>query len=491
MQNLTVGKEAGVIFRFAVPMLIGNVFQQLYNTVDSIVVGQGVGKEALAAVGASFPIIFLMVSLVMGITMGSSIMLSQYFGAGETAKLKRTMYTTYIFLFVASVLITVAGLLLSGPILRAIKTPEEVLPLARQYLAIMFAGMIFLFGYNTVSAILRGLGDSTRPLYFLIVATLLNIVLDVLFVIGFHWGVAGAAWATVIAQAVSLVISLAYTQRSKHEVLHVHLSEIRFDIGIFKTMLRIGLPTAAQQTLVSLGFIALNRIVNPFGTNVVAGYAAASRLDSFAAMPAMNLSMALSTFVGQNLGAGKPERVKRGLYATLGISSTIAVVVATVMIIFRTELIGLFTSDPEVIRIGAQYLFIVPFFYLVFTTMFIIGGVLRGAGDTLIQMFISLAGLWLVRIPASAIFSAKIGTMGLWLGIPVGWGVGLVLSSVYYATGRWKSKAIAGPRAAPRVPRTPQLEDVIADREEELPVDSALLGSAKELAVETNDEGVT
>ncbi len=471
-------------------MLIGNVFQQLYNTVDSIVVGQGVGKEALAAVGASFPIIFLMVSLVMGITMGSSIMLSQFFGAGETGRLKRTMYTTYIFLFVASIAITVAGLFLSGPILRAIKTPDDVLPLAKQYLAIMFSGMIFLFGYNTVSAILRGLGDSMRPLYFLVVATLLNIVLDIVFVIGFHWGVAGAAWATVIAQAVSLVISLVYTQRSKHDVLHLRLSEVKFDIGIFKTMLHIGLPTAAQQTLVSLGFVALNRIVNPFGTNVIAGYAAASRLDSFAAMPAMNLSMALSTFVGQNLGAGKPERVRRGLFATLGISSTIASVVGAVMIIFRAQLIGLFTSDPQVIRIGAQYLFIVPLFYLVFTAMFVVGGVLRGAGDTLVQMLISLVGLWIVRIPASAILSGRIGTMGLWLGIPIGWSVGLILSSIYYATGRWKTRVIAGPRASARVPvpRTPQLEDVLADREEELPVDPAVLGPADGLTLASIDE---
>lgn len=471
-------------------MLIGNVFQQLYNTVDSIVVGQGVGKEALAAVGASFPIIFLMVSLVMGITMGSSIMLSQFFGAGETGRLKRTMYTTYIFLFVASIAITVAGLFLSGPILRAIKTPDDVLPLAKQYLAIMFSGMIFLFGYNTVSAILRGLGDSMRPLYFLVVATLLNIVLDIVFVIGFHWGVAGAAWATVIAQAVSLVISLVYTQRSKHDVLHLRLSEVKFDIGIFKTMLHIGLPTAAQQTLVSLGFVALNRIVNPFGTNVIAGYAAASRLDSFAAMPAMNLSMALSTFVGQNLGAGKPERVRRGLFATLGISSTIASVVGAVMIIFRAQLIGLFTSDPQVIRIGAQYLFIVPLFYLVFTAMFVVGGVLRGAGDTLVQMLISLVGLWIVRIPASAILSGRIGTMGLWLGIPIGWSVGLILSSIYYATGRWKTRVIAGPRASARipVPRTPQLEDVLADREEELPVDPAVLGPADGLTLGSIDE---
>ena len=223
MRDLTKGSEARVILDFALPMLIGNIFQQLYTTVDSVVVGRGVGKEALAAVGASFPIMFLLISLVMGVTMGASIMLSQYFGARDLVRLKKTIDTSLLFLAAAALAVTLAGLLLCGPILRLVRTPPAVFPLARQYLQIMFAGMLFLFGYNTVSAILRGLGDSRNPLYFLIVATLLNIVLDVLFVIGFGWGVAGAAWATVISQGVSLLLGVLYMQRSPHEFLHVRL----------------------------------------------------------------------------------------------------------------------------------------------------------------------------------------------------------------------------------------------------------------------------
>jgi putative MATE family efflux protein len=442
MKNLTEGNEAKIILQFAVPMLIGNVFQQFYNTVDSIVVGRGVGAHALAAVGASFPIIFLMVSLLLGITMGSSIMLAQYFGAGDHDRVRRTMSTTYIFLFFSSIAISVLGVVFSEPMLRAIKTPEEILPLGTQYLQLLFAGMIFLFGYNTVSAILRGLGDSKTPLYFLIIATILNTVLDLLFVLGFGWGIAGAAWATVIAQGVAMIISFVYIQRSQHEVLHISWAALEFDVEMFRTMLKIGLPTAVQLTLVSLGFVALTRIVNPFGTLVIAGYAAAIRLDSFAAMPAMNLSMALSTFVGQNLGAGKPERVKRGYIATLAAASSISLTMTLVMVSFPDTLIRIFNSDPEVIRIGAEYLIIVSSFYLVFSGMFVTAGVLRGAGDTLVQMFITLAALWIIRIPVSALLSGYIGTKGIWWGIPAGWLVGFLFSFVYYLSGRWKRKVL-------------------------------------------------
>jgi putative MATE family efflux protein len=445
MRDLTQGSEAKVIINFAVPMLIGNVFQQLYTTVDSVIVGRGVGKEALAAVGASFPILFLMISLVMGITMGGSIVLSQYFGARDFNKLRKTIHTTLISLAIAALIVTVAGLLSAGAILRAVRTPEEVFPLAREYLQVMFAGMIFLFGYNTVSAILRGLGDSKNPLYFLIIATVVNIILDLIFVLVLGWGVAGAAWATVIAQGVSFGIGIIYMQRSSHEHLHFSLKTMRFDREIFRAVLRIGLPSGIQQSLVSLGFVALNRIVNPFGTDVMAGYTAASRLDSFASMPAMNLSMAMSTFVGQNLGAGKAERVRKGYLSTLLISAGISTCMTLVMIWFKRQLIGLFATDPAVLEIGADYLVVVSSFYLLFSSMFITGGVLRGAGDTIAQMFITIVALWVVRIPASALLSSLLGSNGIWWGIPAGWLVGFTANFLYYLGGRWKRKVVARP----------------------------------------------
>ena len=446
MNDLTTGNETRAIVTFAIPMLIGNVFQQLYQMVDSIVVGQGVGKEALGAIGASVPIIFLMVSLIMGVTMGATIMLSQFYGARDTERLRRTMDTAYIFLFIASVIVSVAGFFLSTPILRAMQTPEEILPHASEYLRIMFIGMIFLFGYNTVGAVLRGLGDARRPLYFLIVASILNVVLDLLFVIGFGWGIAGAAWATVISQGVSFVIGVAYMQRRPE--LRTTLGSMRFDRPLFRSMLRIGLPTGIQQSLVSFGFVALTRIVNPFGTDVVAGYTAATRLDSFAMLPAMNLSMAVSTFVGQNLGAGKPERVRRGYAAGMAMGGAISVVLTAVLIVFRDGLIGLFSTDPGVLRYGGEYLTIVTSFYVLFTAMFITGGVLRGAGDTMVQMVITLIALWGVRIPVAALLSGTMGTLGIWWSIPAGWSVGFALIFGYYLTGRWKRKVLVRPAAA-------------------------------------------
>lgn len=450
MQNLTEGKEGKAILSFALPMLLGNVFQQLYTTVDSVIVGQGVGKEALAAVGASFPIVFLMISLVMGITMGASVVLSQFFGARDFESLRKTRDTTYIFLLAASIVVTFAGLAASGPILRAVRVPDEIYEPARQYLEIMFIGMVFLFGYNTVSAVLRGLGDSKHPLYFLIIATIVNIVLDLVFILVFGWGIRGAAWATVIAQGLSFIVGVAYMQRSRHEYLRTDLRRMTFDRDLFRTVLKIGLPSGIQQSLVSLGFVALTRIVNPFGTSVVAGYTAANRLDTFASMPAMNISMALATFVGQNLGAGKPERVKHGFRSALAASAVLSVVTAVVMVTFRRQLISIFSTDPEVIRIGSEYLVIVSVFYPVFSSMFITGGVLRGAGDTLIQMFFSLLALWIIRIPISALLSGVLGTQGIWWGIPAGWIVGLTANSLYYRSGRWKTKVVTGRTVGPR-----------------------------------------
>lgn len=422
-------------------MLIGNVFQQLYSTVDSIIVGQALGKNALAAVGTSFPIIFLLVSLILGVTMGTTILIAQYYGAREMQNVKKTMDTAYIFLFFASLTITVIGLIISKPILVLLKTPPEVLPMAKEYMDITFIGIITVFGYNSINAILRGLGDSKTPLLFLIIATIINIVLDLIFILVFNWGVAGAAWATVIAQGCSFIFGLYYLNRF-HEHFNFNFRKMHFDPETFRLTIKIGLPTGIQQMLVGSGMTVLFRIVNGFGSAVVAAYTAATRIDSFASMPAMNFSAAVSSFVGQNLGAGKPERVKKGFLAALGMSSVISITMTVITIIFGRELISLFNTDPEVVAAGASYLTIVGLFYVIFSSMFITNGVMRGAGDTLIPMLITLVSLWLARVPASAILSQRYGSDGIWWGIPLGWIVGTALSTGYYLTGRWKTKVV-------------------------------------------------
>jgi putative MATE family efflux protein len=439
MIDMTRGGPAKLILVFTIPMFVGSVFQQLYNVTDSIIVGRFLGKEALAAVGASFPVMFLLVALTMGATMGITVLISQYYGAGNYEKVKVCIESAYVFLLLASVILTVTGLLLNDFVLNILNIPVDVYANTKMYLNIMFSGLILLFGYNAISAILRGLGDSKTPLYLLILASFLNIGLDLLFILVFGWGIRGAAAATVIAQGFSFIGGIVYLHR-KNPLFRVNYMKLRFDSEIFVNSLKIGLPTGAQQMLVATGILALLRIVTRFGSDAIAAYTVAGRIDSFMMMPAMNLSMAMSTFVGQNIGAGKHDRVRAAIKTGLLMSSVIAVCISILVIVFRDSLIRLFTHDPAVLAIGRSYLVIVGGFYIAFMVMFIFNGALRGAGDTLIPMFITLLSLWLIRIPVSAYLSGILGTDGIWWGVPVAWIAGALLSALYFFSGRWKKK---------------------------------------------------
>ncbi len=441
MRDLTQGAPGKQIFVFALPMLLGNVFQQLYNVVDTIIIGRYIGTNALAAAGASFPVIFMLISLVVGITTGITIIISQYYGAKDYEKVKRAIDTAFIILFFGSLILTVLGLVLIGPVWKLLTLPEHLLADATMYFNIFAMGLVLMLGYNGVSAVLRGLGDSKTPLYFLIISTILNIFLDLLFVLVFKWGIAGVAIATVVAQGISFGLSVLYLNRY-HQLIRVSYTGLVFDRDIFRKSLRIGIPNGLQHTFVSLGMMTLLSIVNRFGTNTIAAYTIAGRIDSFAAMPAMNFSMALSTFVGQNLGANKPERVRESLRKTMGMTTIISLAGTLAAWLFGRDMMRLFTPDPEVIEIGYEYLVIVSSFYVLFSGMFTINGVMRGAGDTLIPMFISLLSLWLFRIPASWFLSLEIGTNGIWWGIPIAWFFGWLFSYIYYKTGKWRSKVV-------------------------------------------------
>jgi len=426
---------------FAIPMLFGNVFQQLYNVVDSIIVGKVIGDEALAAVGANFPFIFALISFVVGIAIGATIIIAQYFGAKQMENMKRTIDTLFIFMFFASIIITLVGIWLSKYVFEMIDLPADVAPMAIQYFNVYAIGFIFFFGFQGTSAILRGLGDSKTPVYFLIGSTILNIALDLLFVVVFRWGIVGVAAATVISQGCAFFAIIWYINKF-HRLIDISPLKMRFDMSIFKKSLRIGLPTGFQHTFVALGFLALYRIVNVFGTPTIAAYSIAMRIDSFAVMPAMNFSAAISTFVGQNIGANKFERIGKGLKSTLLMINSISLAVTIFAVIFAGPLISLFTDSKEVIEIGKQYIYIVTPFYIVFSTMFILNGLLRGAGDTFIPMIITLLALWAVRLPTSWFLSEEIGSIGIWWGIPIAWFFGAILSYIYYLSGRWKKKAV-------------------------------------------------
>lgn len=441
MKDLTEGKEGKLILNFALPMLLGNVFQQLYNVVDSIIVGKVLGKEALAAVGASFPLIFTLISLVVGIAMGATIVVAQYYGAKKMPEVKRTVDTLNIFMFFASIVLMFIGIYSGEYIFRLISLPVEVIPLAVDYFTVYSFGYIFFFGFQGMSAILRGLGDSRTPVYFLVASTLVNIALDLIFVIVLGWGVKGVAAATIIAQAGAFFTLVFYIDRY-HSFLDFSPFKMKFDREIFKKSLAIGLPSGIQHTFVAVGFLALYRIVNMFGTPTIAAYTIAMRIDSFAVLPAMNFSAAITSFTGQNIGANKMDRLSKGLKSSLKMMAVVSISITTLAILFARPIVSLFTNDTEVIEIGINYLYIVSPFYVVFSSMFVVMGLLRGAGDTITSMIITIISLWLIRIPASYLLSVEFGSIGIWWGIPVAWIIGLTFSFFYYRTGRWKRKAI-------------------------------------------------
>lgn len=441
MKDLTQGKESKVIWQFAMPILFGNALQQLYNIVDSIIIGHYIGKEALAAVGASFPIFFTLISVVIGFAAGATVIVSQFFGAKKIDQVKRTIDTVYIVLFVAAIALSLLGIGFAREIFAAIKLPQDIMPYAILYMNIYLGGLIFFFGFNGTSAILRGLGDSKTPLYFLLVSTLTNIGFDLLFVIVFKWGIAGVAIATIISQAGAFITAILYLNKY-HQIIQFNFLQMIFDVKIFKESLRIGLPSGIQQAVVALGMLALFWIVNGFGTDVVAAFSVAMRVEGLAVMPALAFGAAIGAFVGQNVGAQKLDRVYGGIWSTIKLSGLVTIMVSLVAIVFPHELMSVFTSEEMVIYHGANYLRISGMFYTFFTILFVFNGALRGAGDTLIPMLITFTSLWIFRLPLTYYLSTIFDEIGIWWGSPIGWFFGMLLSMIYFYTGRWKKKGV-------------------------------------------------
>ncbi|MDP4142899.1 MAG: MATE family efflux transporter [Bacillota bacterium] len=439
MKDLTTGNEFKVIFTFSVPILIGNVFQQLYNTIDSIIVGKFLGKEALAAVGSSFNIMLLLVALASGLTLGTNILVSRYFGAKDFASVKKAIDTSYVFTLILSILVTILGICISKSILLLFSVPNEILPLAQTFLNIILLGTISSFFYNTISGILRSLGNSKTPLYFLILSTLLNIVLDIIFILLLNLGIGGTAFATVLSQTFAFICSLIYLNKT-YPQLKFDIRNINFDLAIFKQNLKIGLPSGVQQALVTCGFLILQFLVNRFGPDAMAAYAAAGKVDSFAEMPVLNLGIAISTFISQNMGANKYDRIKKGYISTLGIGFIISILASTIVISFPKQFMNLFTNDSSVTQIGISYLSTIGLFYILYSTMVITNGVIIGLGNSLIPMLATTTTLWGIQIPLSIFLSRKMGIDGIWLAVPFGWLAGVIFRVTYFLSGRWKKK---------------------------------------------------
>ncbi len=437
--TMTEGSPLKIILTFAFPMLIGNVLQQFYNMVDSIVVGNYVGKLALAAVGTGFPIIFMMAAMFIGLGIGSTILISQYIGAGDMDSVQKTAQTIYTAMILGAIPISIIGIFLSEPILILINTPAEALSMAKMYMMIIFGGMIGAIGYNVNAGILQGFGDSKSSLLFLAIATVINIILDLLFVIVFRWNVAGVAIATIIAQSASWLFGIAY-MRKKYEVLNFSIFRFHFDKDIFKRIIKLGLPTGVQQTSFAVGIMSLQSLVNSYGSDFIAGYNAANKIDTFAFMPIQSFSNAVTTFTGQNIGAKRMDRVHKGAVTAIGLS--VAVCIACLVIIpFGPFLLGMFNSDPAVIEAGMIYLNSVMPTIAILAIVFTLNSVIRGAGESVVPMIGAIVSLWLGRVPAAYYIADNFGKKYIFLSYAIGWIFWLLITGPYYLSGRWKTKS--------------------------------------------------
>ena len=436
------------ILLFSLPIFLGSVFQQLYNMVDSVVVGKYVSANALAAVGSTGTLTMMLVGIMMGFPTGASVVAAQFAGAGERDKIKRTISTSLYFLLALSVVLTVVGLLLARRIMGWVNVPEEVLPDALAYFRIYIAGMIFMALYNFFASFLRALGDSVTPLIFLIIASLLNIAGDLFFVLALHMGVPGVAIATVLAQAISAALCYLYVTR-KSEYFQFGKGEMVFDRSLFKDILRLGLPSSIQASVASLGMVLVQGLINSYGAVSMAAYTSASKMEQLCNLPLSGVSMGLSLYVGQNIGAGQQGRAKKGLAQSLVFCAVVSALLSAVIYFTGHAIMHLFVNDTdaEVINVGAEFMRLwAPLIFFHALSQCLIS-FLRGAGDSLnsmIAMFFDLG----VRSAMAYVFALALGLgfMGIAYSIPCGWIGSTIYAAALFFAGVWKKKAVVGGR---------------------------------------------
>ena len=447
-QDMTVGKPLANLAAFSIPLLIGNLAQQMYNTVDSIVVGQYCGDSALAAVGASGPILNLLLLLFMGISTGAGILVSQYFGAHKEKELNTAVGTCITLTLISGVIIMLIGPFIVEPLMTLLDTPPDVYDMAVDYLTIIVLGILGTGYYNIISGVLRGLGDSVSPLIFLIVACVLNIFLDLLFVIRFDMAAAGVALATVIAQAVSAALCLWRLARTPG--IRISRKSLVPEKRMSMKIVRLGLPSGLTQAIFSLSSIIVQALTNSFGTSVIACSIVVMRVDGFAMMPNFTFGMAMTTFVGQNVGAGYMDRVREGVRVGLRAGLMISVVLVAGILLFGENLMRMFTNTEEVVRLGVHMMQILAVGYIAMAVTQSLSGVMRGAGDTMTPMWISVITTVIVRMPLAYglayLTRSEAQPVGspdsLFISLLISWVLGAVLTSLAYRRGAWKKKAV-------------------------------------------------
>lgn len=431
--DMTEGNIARHLVNFALPLLIGNIFQQFYNTVDTWVVGNYVSNEAFSAVGTVGPIINMLIGLFGGMSSGASVVIAQYYGAHRNDKVKEAVHTSAALTLILCVAFTVIGLLLIQPMLRLMKTPVEVLPESTAYLTIYFAGMSGLMIYNMGSGILRAVGDSTRPFYFLVVSAVLNIVLDLVFVIAFDMGVRGVGFATIIAQGVSALL-ISFSLLHSESCVRLRVRDLRINGKMLRKVIRVGIPAGLQMAITGFSNVFVQSYINHFGADCMSGWTAYSKIDQLLILPMQSVGLASTTFVGQNLGQSKVDRAKQGIRTALLMAVAVTFCVMIPVIVFAPQLVAFFNDKPEVIGYGTLLLRYISPFYLVCCINQVYAGALRGSGNSRVPMVIMLVSFVLFRqcylyVMANFVSNEVVPIV---LGYPAGWVLCSLITLVYY-----------------------------------------------------------
>lgn len=446
MEKTKNGITEGVIWKqlllFFFPILIGTFFQQLYNTVDTIIVGQFVGTEALAAVGTTGTVINLLVGFFVGVASGATVIISQYFGANDRENLSKSVHTSMALAVAGGVVIMVFGIVTARPTMLAMGVPDDIMDDAVLYMNVYYLGIIGNLIYNIGTGVLRAIGDSRMPLYVLIVCCLANVVLDLLFVVVFHWGVFGVAFATILSQLISAVL-LMIRLMGTQEAYHVELRKIRFHKDILKNVVRIGLPSGLQSVMYSFSNILIQASINSFGTTAIAAWAAIGKIDGFIWMVMNAFGIAVTTFAGQNFGARQYDRMKRCTRVGLGMCLGTIIALSALLFIFRYQLLMFFTGDAEVVNIGAQFCLVLAPSYFTFVFIEILSGAIRGAGEALQPMLITCIGVCGLRVVWILLMVPYWHTMQMVaMNYPVSWVITAVIFVIYYLRGKWLDRCI-------------------------------------------------
>lgn len=443
--DMTEGNPVGLILSFAVPMFIGNIFQQVYSITDAAIVGKFVGADALASVGVTGSLTFFLVCWLFGFSRGAGVIFAQFYGAGRHDNMRKTLSTLICVMLVMTAFITIFGCLAARWMLSLLSTPADIINTAAMYLRIIFLGTFGSALYNICSTALNSIGDSKTPIYAIVVSALLNTALDLVFVLKLGWGVNGSAWATIISQMVSGGICLVFIVLRQPD-LHIRREEMVFDKLLFGKIVKMGVPTALQSSLISLGGMSVQRLINSCGTATVAAYTAANKIDSMAIQPIVTMGTAISVFTAQNIGAGRTDRITLALRQTIKVMIVSCAVLAAAIVIFRTPLLCIFldrTEDAESIVIGGRYLCIVGIAYVSAGIMQTYLNILKGAGDINVTMWIGLSELGAKIVAAyTLVMLFNLGSTGIWLSTPISWITACVITILRYYSGKWKSKTL-------------------------------------------------